>query len=388
MAALDILHRCFRCGYCKLPGTYTDINCPAYLAFRFETFSPGGRMWLLRGLLQEKLSPTPRFQEILFSCATCGNCTMHCAFPSFRDQLLDAFAAGKEMLVEAGTVPPAVRDYLTRLQAHGNAFKMAAKKRAEWAVDLDIPDFSNQEYLFYVDDVGAYDSRGVAITRAVAQLLQKAGVSFAILRTGGVSDGNDARAMGEKALSEYLAEQNIKAFQAAGVRRIITNSPHSFNTLKKDYPALGGDFKVYHYPQLLARYMATLPFDAAAAPVTVSYHDPCYLGRHNNDYWTARGILSAVPGIRHVEMERHMQNALCCGGGGGNYFTDILGGGADSPARTRVREAAASGAAVLATACPMCTGMLEDAIKTENLDQTLQVRELSELLLERLQPVQ
>ncbi|MGM0454189.1 MAG: 4Fe-4S dicluster domain-containing protein, partial [Thermodesulfobacteriota bacterium] len=110
----DILHRCFRCGYCKLPGNYTDINCPAYLAYRFETYSPGGRMWLLRAWLDNKVETSERLAEIMFCCAACGNCVEQCAMPDFRDRILHAFTAGKEALLDAGRVPAGVRDYLTR----------------------------------------------------------------------------------------------------------------------------------------------------------------------------------------------------------------------------------------------------------------------------------
>ena len=126
--------------------------------------------------------------------------------------------------------------------------------------------------------------------------------------------------------------------------------------------------------------MSGLDLAAKGPDVNIVFHDPCYLGRHNGDYESARMILRALPGVRLVEMDRNRQNALCCGGGGGNFFTDLLSGGDDSPARVRVREAAAAGAEIIATACPLCTVMLADAVKAENLDKTLQVLEISEIV--------
>lgn len=383
MRHAEILHRCFRCGYCKFPDNYTDLNCPSYLKFRFETYSPGGRMWLLRGLLNKEIEPTPRFQEILFSCATCGNCVAHCAFPEFKDSILEAFTAGKEILVDSGKVPAPVRDYLTRIYDHGNPYRQPAKKRAEWAEDIEP--FSDHEYLFYVGDVGSYDDRGKEITRSVADLMKELGVSFGILGKLEISDGNDVCTMGESALFKHLAEKNISQFKEAGVKKIIALSPHGFHALKNEYPRFGGQFQVFHYTQLLSLLIGRVKFKSAENSITVSFHDPCYLGRHNKEYWSARAVLGAIPGIQLKEMERSMQNALCCGGGGGNYFTDILGSGPGAPARARVLEAAETGAEIIAVACPICANMLEDATKSENLDQQIQIKEISEIVRSRME---
>lgn len=382
----EILHRCFRCGYCKFPDDYTDLNCPAYLKFRFETYSPGGRMWLLRGLLNGDLQPTPRLQEILFSCATCGNCVARCAMPGFKDLLLEVFTAGKELLVQAGKVPPSVRDYLTPLLEHGNPFKMPAKKRAAWSEEIDVAPYTDQEYLLYIGDVGSYTDQGQAMARAVALLLHRLGVSFGILGAREISDGNDARAMGEKDLADELSRRNMETIRACGVQKVITLSPHGYHAIKNACAAEVSDIRVFQYVQVLARKIGGAAFAATPeTPVPVCYHDPCYLGRHNHDYQAARTVLLAIPGIRLVEMDRNRQNALCCGGGGGNFFTDILGGGSDAPARIRVREAAATGAQILAVACPICANMFDDAIKVEGLEQQLAVQDIAAIALERLE---
>ncbi len=380
----EILHRCFRCGYCKLPANYTDINCPAYLAFRFETYAPGGRMWLLRAWLDKKISASPRFAEIMFCCATCGNCVEQCAFPRFKDKLLLAFTAGKEAFLDSGQVPGPVRDYLTKMQLHGNPYGKPAKNRGKWTEGMSLEPFSGQEYLFFTGDVGAYDSRGQEIARSVAGTLQKAGVSFGVLCDQANSDGNDVQTMGEKALFEELAKKNIALFNENGVKKIITLSPHGLNAFKKDYPPLEGNYQAFHYTQVLAFAMGRLRFKKDAPTLRVTYHDSCYLGRHNLDYESARMVLRAVPGIQLVEMDRNRKNALCCGGGGGNFFTDLLSGGDDTASRARVREADATGAQVLAVACPLCAIMLEDAAKTEGLADKLAVKEITEVLAERL----
>jgi Fe-S oxidoreductase len=384
MEYAEILHRCFRCGYCKLPGNYIDFACPAYVAFRFETYSPGGRMWLLRAWLDKKLEPSRRFQEILFSCTACGNCVEQCALTKIKDQLLLAFTAAKAALVEEGKVPPSVRDCLTKLQKYGNPYGLARKKRTSWVEDTEVEIFSDQEFLFFPGDVGAFDSRGQEITRSVAALLKRLNVSFGILGDTEVSDGNEANAMGESDLFTVLAEENIRHFNELNVKKIITLSPHGYNALKKEYPALGGSYEVFHYTQILAAHAGRLSFKNHLSALPVTYHDPCYLGRHNWEYGSARKILAALPGVEIREMGRSRQNSLCCGGGGGNLFTDIIGNGPESPARIRVAEARDTGAALLVVSCPTCAVMLGDAVKSTNMDERIQVREISEIVNDRL----
>jgi Fe-S oxidoreductase len=384
MQYAEILHRCFRCGYCKLPANYVDFNCPPYQAFRFETYSPGGRMWLLRAWLENKLELTERLQQIIFSCVSCGNCVEHCTFPKFKDQLLLAFTAAKAELVNEGRVPPAVRDCLTRLTQSGNAYGRSPKKREQWAQGMEIERFEKQDYLFFVGDVGAFDTRGQEIARSVVRCLKENGISFGMLGAAEISDGNEAQAMGETELFRHLAGKNIQTFNALGVQRIITLSPHGFHVIKNEYPQLGGNYQVFHYSQVLAPALQKARFRDGLPPVRVTYHDSCYLGRHNQEYGSARKMLSAVPGLELVEMARGFQNALCCGGGGGNVFTGIIDSGLDTAARARVREAVASGAQVLAVGCPQCAVMLSDAAKVENLDRQLEVKELSEIVNARL----
>jgi Fe-S oxidoreductase len=320
----------------------------------------------------------------MFSCATCGNCTEHCVFPEFKNDLLKAFGAGKEAFLDAGRVPAAVRDYLTAMQLHGNPYRMPAGKRTEWSEATGVEAFSDQEYLLFTDDVSAYEPRGRDIARSVAALLRAAGVSYGSPAPHLNSDGNDVNAMGEKALFEELALKNIEAFNKMGVKKIVTLSPHSLNALKNDYPPLGGRYQVHHYTQVMALAMHKLKFSKDAPRLRITFHDPCYLGRHNWDFESARAVLRAVPGIGLVEMDRTRKDALCCGGGGGNFFTSILSGDGDAPSRVRVREALETGAQILAVACPQCAVMLAEAVKTENLEGALQVRELSEIVRDRV----
>ena len=379
MKYADIVHRCFRCGYCKFTSDYTDFNCPTYRKFRFETYSPGGRMWLIMAWLNDEIKNSDRFQEILFSCATCANCVEHCVF-TFSEDLVNIFISAREEMINDGIIPPPVRDYLKNININGNPYKEPASERGKWAEGTLVETYKDQEYLFYIGCVGSYDERGKKIARAVGNLLVKAGVSIGILGDKENCDGNEVRTLGEAGLFQFLAEKNIALFRDLGVKKIITLDPHAFNAFKKDYPALDGEFQVYHYTQVLAPLIQSGKIPLKELNDKITYHDPCYLGRHNGEYNAPRKILKAIPGIELVEMDRSRENAFCCGGGGGNFFTDILGGGEDSPSRIRVREALDTGAGIIAVACPQCAKMLDDAVKIEQLDDRLKVMDVAEIV--------
>ena len=379
MKYADIVHRCFRCGYCKFTSDYTDFNCPTYRKFRFETYSPGGRMWLIRAWLNDEIKNSDRFQEILFSCATCANCVEHCVF-TFSEDLVNIFISAREEMVNDGIIPPPVRDYLKNININGNPYKEPASERGKWAEGTLVETYKDQEYLFYIGCVGSYDERGKKIARAVGNLLVKAGLSIGILGDKENCDGNEVRTIGEAGLFQFLAEKNIALFRDLGIKKIITLDPHALNTFKKDYQALDGDFEVYHYTQVLAPLIQSGKIPLKELNDKITYHDPCYLGRHNVEYNAPRKILKAIPGIELVEMDRSRENAFCCGGGGGNFFTDILGGGEDSPSRIRVREALDTGAGIIAVACPQCAKMLDDAVKIEQLDDRIKVMDVAEIV--------
>ncbi len=380
MEYADIIHRCFRCGYCKFTRDYRDFNCPTYRKFWFESYSPGGRMWLLRAWLNGEIPSSQRLAEIFYSCVTCGNCVEHCAM-EFRENLVNIFVAARKEMIEKGLVPPAVRDYLKGIQTHGNPFKEPRQDRGKWAEGLGIRKYSGQEYLLYAGCVASYDDRGKKIARAVATALSDAGLSYGILAENEVSDGNEVRVLGEWDLFQMLAEDNIRLFNGLGVKKIITVSPHAYHAFKNEYPPLGGTFEVMHYTHALEQLVESgkLAF-SSTTNVRVTYHDPCYLGRHNGVFDSPRNILRAMPGVRLTEMDKIKKNALCCGGGGGNFFTDIIGSGEGAPARVRIREAVETGASVLAVACPKCAKMFEDAIKAEALEGTIAVRDIAEIV--------
>ncbi len=380
MEYADIVHRCFRCGYCKFTQDFEDFNCPTYRKFWFETYSPGGRMWLLRAWRNGEVQSSERLAEIFYSCATCGNCVEHCAL-SFKEDLVKIFIEAREEMVDKGLAPPSVRDYLKGIHVHGNPYKEASANRGAWAEGLDIEPYSGQDYLFYVGCVGSYDERGKKIARSVATLLKETGLSFGILADREICDGNEVKVLGESELFQSLARDNSRLFEEIGVKKIITLSPHGYNAFKNEYPSLVGNIEVMHYTQALAHLVKEGRTAFSGMEAKVTYHDPCYLGRHNGEFDAPRTVLRAIPGVRLKEMAKIKKNALCCGGGGGNFFTDIIGGGENSPSRIRIREAADTGAEILAVACPTCAKMFEDAVKDEALEGTIKVKDISEIAL-------
>ena len=379
---MDMIHRCFRCGYCKFPTDWDDVtNCPAYARYRLESYSTGGRLWLIRAWINGEMEWSEHLAEIVYSCAACKNCVEKCPL-SFSDDIVNMIIAAKTEMVELGLLPAPVKKFLQNIQLHGNPYGLPAKKRSAWMEGLNIEPYDGQEFLYYVGCEGAYDTRAQLAARAVATILLKAGISFGVLGNDEACDGNEVEMLGEDGLTELVAEKNIKNFQKLGVKKIITLSPHSYNALKNIYPRFGGEFEVFHYTQALQNLLDRIkPESPLPAGTKVTYHDPCFLGRWNSEYEAPRIVLKAT-GLQLVEMPRNKKGALCCGGGGGNFVTDFLGGSEESPARIRVREAHATGANLLAVACPNCLTILEDAVKVEGLEAEITVKDIAEMFVE------
>ena len=377
----EIVHRCFRCGYCKFPGDYVDFNCPSYKAFGFDTYAPGGRMWLIRAWLNDEIKTSAHFAEILFSCVACDNCKDQCVYPKFKDFLPHIFQETRAELVAEGKIPPGVRDYFKAIAVNGNPYKLPQEERGKWAEGTGVSGYKGQEYLFYVGCTGSYDEVGQKMARNVAGLLLELGVSFGILADEETCDGNEVKILGETGLFTMLAQENIRKFGEKGIKKIITLDPHALNVFKKDYPALGGTFEAFHYTEIVADLIQGRKVSFPGYEKKVSYHDPCYLGRHNLIYEPPREILKSIPGLDLREIRRNRESAFCCGGGGGNFFTDIIGTGEASPARVRVREALDTGAQILAVACPQCAKMLLDGVKAEQREEDLEVIDVAEIAL-------
>lgn len=380
----DVAYLCASsCLNCTMNYPSFTPSCPSLERFGFMSYSSKGRSAIIQAYMSGNLPLSESFAQVIFSCALCGACRNGCQ-QDWKNYILEVFQAMREEFVEKGKAPALVRDYFKSMSLYSNPYKEPQESRGQWAEGLGVPGYAGQEYLYYVGDVGSYDKKGQQGVKALAQILLKAKVSFGILGKEESSDGNEVNKLGERGLFQSLAENNIEQFNKLGVTKILTISPHAFNAFKNDYPAFGGKYEVVHYTQLLAQLITEGKLsvkDSFKAKIT--YHDPCFLGRHNEEYEAPRTLLQAIDGVDFVEMERNRETAFCCGGGGGNFATDFLGGNEKAPNRVRIREAAATGAEILAVACPTCSTMLEDGLKGEGLENKLKVMDLAEIL-ERL----
>jgi len=377
----DIYH-CLKCGACRIAYDAFAPICPSGLKYGFDSYYAIGRVELARALLEGRLEIEPDMMRRIYSCTSCGGCDEQCN-PAVGISPLRIIEEIKFEGIEKGLIPPEVRDFLKAINIHGNPYLQPQSERGKWAENGAFEAYSCQENLYYVGCVGSYDERGRHIAKTVGDLLASAGLSFGILADREICDGNEVNKVGERGLFQFLAEQNISLFRELGIKKIITLSPHSYNAMKNDYVKLGGDFEVFHYTKVLQELVQEkkiVPKKPMSKKVT--FHDPCFLGRHNSEYEGPRSLVKGIPGVKLIEMERNRQNSFCCGGGGGNFFTDVLGSGKSSPNRIRVREAYETGADILAVACPNCKNMLEDGMRVEGLEGKLEVKDVAELLKE------
>ena len=376
----ETISHCLKCGACKIAfGPFMPI-CPSGLKYGFESHYAIGRIEIAKALLDGRMKLDVNLMQRIYTCTSCGGCDQQCG-PNVGVFPLQVIEELKGEAIEKGRVPPEVRDFLDNITRSGNPWHENPANRGNWVEDRDIRRYSDQESLFYVGCVGSYDDRGKKMAQALGDLLLRLGVSFGILGPEEICDGNEVNRVGERGLFRDLAARNIKIFKEKGVKKIFTLSPHGFNAMKNDFPSSGEKFEVLHYTQLLNNLLKSrILKPKKELKMRVTYHDPCFLGRHNSEYEAPRELLRAVPGLELVEMEMTREHAFCCGGGGGNFVTDLIGGGPKRPDRIRVRQALEIGAQVLAVACPTCASMLDYAVELEQLEGKIVVKDISEIL--------
>jgi Fe-S oxidoreductase len=306
---------------------------------------------------------------------------------------MDLIIGMRSLLVEEGDIPETIADALESMNRRGNPWGKPKNAKTEWMKGLPqgitVKDFSKGDrapLLYFVGCTPSFDSRVQKIPKAIVLILQQAGIDFGILGNEEPCCGSEIRRMGESGLFETIAQKNMAMFEAVHAERIFTSCPHGFNALKNEYPQ--GQFEVLHATQLLATLLqeGKLSFSQEIKKV-VTYHDPCFIGKQNNIFNEPRTLLKAIPGITLKEFDRSRERSLCCEGGGGRMWVEASLDKTQRLSRTRVEDAVALGADVLATACPFCLLTLEDAVKTSGHEKILQVMDVVELLAEAIQPL-
>jgi Fe-S oxidoreductase len=332
--------------------------------------------------------------EVLWSCTNCGACVEECPVDIEHIDHINGMRR-HQVLVESA-FPTEATTMLNNLERRGNPWGMAEDRRADWITELDfeVPVVDgvigdDVEYLYWVGCAGALEDRAKKATKAIAELLHVAGVKFAVLGPAEACTGDPARRLGNEFVFSMLAQQNIETLNEAGVtkssgKKVIASCPHCFNTISREYPQLGGDYEVIHHTQLLARLVE----EGKLTPVNpvdekITYHDPCFLGRHNKIYTPPRSIIDAVPGTQAEEMHRCKGKGFCCGAGGARMWLEERTGKRIN--EERIDEALALNPDTISTACPYCMVMLGDAVNAKKSSgeakESLEVIDVSQLLV-------
>jgi Fe-S oxidoreductase len=332
--------------------------------------------------------------DVIWSCTNCGACVEECPVDIEHIDHIDGMRR-HQVLIESA-FPVEAAGMLKNLENKGDPWGMGESRRAEWITELgfEVPVVDGKiepdvEYLFWVGCAGALEDRARKTTKAIAELLHTAGVKFAVLGPAETCTGDPARRMGNEFVFSMLAQQNIETLNEAGARTIVASCPHCFNTIANEYPQLGGNYEVIHHTQLLARLVAEGKLKSVT-PVgeKVTYHDPCFLGRHNRVFTPPREILEAVPGVQVTEMHRCKERGFCCGAGGARmWMEERIGKRINTE---RIEEALALSPDTISTSCPYCLVMLGDAVSAKKSSgeaaETLEVVDVAQLLVRSVTP--
>jgi Fe-S oxidoreductase/nitrate reductase gamma subunit len=328
--------------------------------------------------------------EELWACTTCKACDEICPVNiEILDKILDM---RRYLSLMESDFPAELGNTYRSMENSQNVYGMNQGDRGDWAGALEGVEVVEagsgplgHEYLYWVGCAGSFDDRNKKTSRAVAKLLQRADIDFAILGPSELCTGDPARRSGNEYIFQMLAMENIASLDDLGVKKIITQCPHCFNTLKNEYPQLGGNYEVVHHSQLLAQLVADGRLSLAGATLDerVTYHDSCYLGRHNDVYLAPRNVIGSLGGIEVVEMPRNGTRGMCCGAGGARMWMEERIGKKVNIERTE--EALGTGAQRIAVACPFCYVMMDDGVKEKGRDEDVKVQDIAELLVEAIE---
>ena len=362
----DAFKLCFQCGLC-------DVVCPWN---RVRNFS------MRKIVRQAAFGMTEIESEDIWLCTTCGKCPQQCP----RDvKQIESGVALRRIATEYGVFPKPVTPIRTisgSLVGEGNPLSEERAKRADWAQGLSVKTFTEgMDILYFPGCYPSYDPRLKKVARDTANILNQAGVDFGILGPKENCCGESIRKTGDEDVFKLLAKENIKTFVDNGVKKILVSSPHCFHTFKNEYPEFMVNFEVVHISQYLFELIKEGRLELTKEyGKKVTWHDPCYLGRHNGIYEEPREVLKKVPGLELCEMPESREDSLCCGGGGGRIWMETLKG--ERFCDLRVEQAIDTGAEVLVTSCPYCITNFEDSRITLDVTDTVEIKDITEIIQE------
>ena len=383
-------YSCTECGRC------TDA-CPAHTVGK--TLSPREIIVNIRQRTKDKapllvngITEDEQFQKtlvhdyvtdkVLWQCTTCMACVQEC--PVMIEHLDSIVDMRRNLVLTESQFPSGLNNVFKSLETNFTPWAFNAADRAEWAEGLGIKtmaDDANCEYLFWVGCAGSFDDRYKKVSKAFAQLMQKAGIEFRILGTQEKCNGDTARRLGNEYLAQMFMMENVETLNHYKVKKIVTACPHCYHSLKNEYNQFGGHYEVFHHTELIDEMISsgkiTLKQNGKS---NVTFHDSCYLGRYNNIYEAPRKSLNSINGINFVEMNRKKDRGFCCGAGGGRMFLEDEEGGRINEERTK--EALETGANIIASACPFCMTMMTDGVKHYEKTDEVKVKDIAEIILE------
>jgi Fe-S oxidoreductase/nitrate reductase gamma subunit len=369
---------CVECGRCQ-------AACPAYMSG--TALSPKQIIVKLKRHMHGEL-PGPIHGELikadeLWACTTCMACVQEC--PAFIDIVDTIIDLRRYLTLSEGALPSTAPQSLQNIQRAGNPWGLPAGERLAWAQGLDVPVMEPDrevEYLYWVGCSASYDRRNQAIARSVVKILKAAGVSFGVMQEERCH-AEVGRRLGEEYLYQTVAQENVEAVKQYKFKKVITHCPHCFNTIKNEFPQFGGSYEVLHHSQVIEQLIAEGRIKPKKTlDATLAFHDSCYLGRYNGITEAPRNVAKSVPGLRVIELPRNRERGLCCGGGGGHMWMEVK---AEKRVNLiRVEEALEAKVNMVGTACPFCLAMVDLGRKVKGAEDTLAVKDVSELIAESL----
>jgi Fe-S oxidoreductase/nitrate reductase gamma subunit len=357
-------------------------------SYRGENLAVQDSVLALGKSADDRIAGEVMSSDVFWSCTTCMACVEAC--PVGINHVEQIVENRRNMVLMEGEIPSEAQSMLRALENRGNPFG-PAEDRSNWATELNVPIVKagdSVDYLYWVGCVTAYDPRKQKIAQALVKIMEAAGLSFGILGSAEACTGDPARRVGEENLFQSLAKSNLEMLKSIRFKHLVANCPHCFNSIKNDYPEFGnlGDGEqpeIIHHSNLLQRLLAEGKIELqTGVSEKITFHDPCYLGRYNEEYKAPRDTLKSVKSLQILEMTPNKEKGLCCGAGGGHFWMDDKSGERINVIRTE--QAVATGADKIATACPFCLQMMEDGVKLTDREETHQVKDIAEVIYENL----